>query len=146
MKKEQVDVKNAVVWIPDSKTSNGVAEVPLTEQAVKAFEDQITLAKDGRVSLSKRAQQARLSTNVQDGMDGNPATGQRASTSDLRPALNVRDAFECRRRRRRVGTQLLRQGDAKAFKEYSQMQLQMKGEALQKMNRLANLVRASSVA
>jgi hypothetical protein len=40
----------------------------------------------------------------------------------------------------------LRQGDAKAFKKYSQMQLQMKGEALQNMNRLANEVRASSVA
>jgi hypothetical protein len=35
-------------------------------------------------------------------------------------------------------TQLLRQGDAKVFKKYSQMKLQMKREALQKMNRQAN--------
>ena len=35
-------------------------------------------------------------------------------------------------------TQLLRQGDAKVFKKYSQMKLQMKREALQKMNRKAN--------
>jgi integrase len=35
-------------------------------------------------------------------------------------------------------TQLLRQGDAKVFKKYSQMKLQMKREALEKMNRLAN--------
>ena len=35
-------------------------------------------------------------------------------------------------------TQLLRQGDAKAFKKYSQMKLQMKREALQKLNRKAN--------
>jgi hypothetical protein len=35
-------------------------------------------------------------------------------------------------------TQLLRQGDAKVFKKYSQMQLQMKREALQKLNRVAN--------
>jgi integrase len=35
-------------------------------------------------------------------------------------------------------TQLLRQGDAKVFKKYSQMQLQMKREALQKLNRTAN--------
>ena len=41
MKKEQVDLENAVVWIPDSKTPNGVAEVPLTEIAVEAFRDQI---------------------------------------------------------------------------------------------------------
>jgi integrase len=35
-------------------------------------------------------------------------------------------------------TQLLRQGDAKVFKKYSQMKLQMKREALEKMNRSAN--------
>jgi hypothetical protein len=35
-------------------------------------------------------------------------------------------------------TQLLRQGDAKVFKKYSQMNLQMKREALEKLNRRAN--------
>jgi hypothetical protein len=35
-------------------------------------------------------------------------------------------------------TQLLRQGDAKVFKKYSQMKLQMKREALRKLNRHAN--------
>ena len=35
-------------------------------------------------------------------------------------------------------TQLLRQGDAQVFKRYSQMKLQMKREALQKLNRSAN--------
>jgi hypothetical protein len=35
-------------------------------------------------------------------------------------------------------TQLLRQGDAKVFKKYSQMKLQMKRVALEKMNRQAN--------
>ena len=35
-------------------------------------------------------------------------------------------------------TQLLRQGDAKGFKKYSQMKLQMKREALQKLSRPAN--------
>ncbi len=35
-------------------------------------------------------------------------------------------------------TQLLRQGDAKVFKKYSQMKLQMKREALAKLNRHAN--------
>jgi integrase len=34
--------------------------------------------------------------------------------------------------------QLLRQGDAKVFKKYSQMKLQMKREALVKLNRMAN--------
>jgi len=35
-------------------------------------------------------------------------------------------------------TQLLRQGDAKVFKKYSQIKLQMKREALGKLNRNAN--------
>jgi hypothetical protein len=35
-------------------------------------------------------------------------------------------------------TQLRRRGDAKVFKKYSQMKLQMKREALQKLNRQAN--------
>jgi integrase len=35
-------------------------------------------------------------------------------------------------------TRLLRQGDARVFKKYSQMKLQMKREALQKLNRAAN--------
>jgi integrase len=43
----RVDLKNRVVWIPDSKTPNGVAEVPLTELAVGAFRDQIRLSGDG---------------------------------------------------------------------------------------------------
>jgi len=35
---------NAVVWIPDSKTPNGVAEVPRTPIAVQAFRDQLRLS------------------------------------------------------------------------------------------------------
>jgi hypothetical protein len=34
--------------------------------------------------------------------------------------------------------QLLRQGDAKVFKKYSRMKLQMKRDALEKINRQAN--------
>jgi len=35
-------------------------------------------------------------------------------------------------------TQMLRQSDAQVFKKYSQMKLQMKREALEKLNRRAN--------
>jgi hypothetical protein len=38
MRKDQVGLANAVAWIPESKTPNGVAEVPLTEIAVKPSE------------------------------------------------------------------------------------------------------------
>ena len=44
MKKENLDLANAVVWIPDSKTPNGVEEVPLTPIAVEAFRDQLRLS------------------------------------------------------------------------------------------------------
>ena len=42
IRKDQVDPENTVVWIPDSKTPSGIADVPLTEVAVQAFGDQIT--------------------------------------------------------------------------------------------------------
>ena len=41
-------------------------------------------------------------------------------------------------------TQLLRQGDVKVFKKYSQMKLQMKREALDSINRRANEKSANS--
>jgi integrase len=44
MKKDQVDLETKVVWIPDSKTPNGVGEVPLTDLAVEAIRDQMQLA------------------------------------------------------------------------------------------------------
>ncbi len=47
MKNDQIDLENAVVWIPDSKTPNGVAEVPLTPIAVQAFLDQLRIAGPG---------------------------------------------------------------------------------------------------
>jgi integrase len=43
----QVNLENSLVWIPDSKTPNGIAEVPLTELAVSAFRDQMKLAGAG---------------------------------------------------------------------------------------------------
>ena len=39
MKMDQVDLANGTMWIPDSKTPNGVAEVPLTRLATEAFRD-----------------------------------------------------------------------------------------------------------
>ena len=53
MKKSQLDLQNAVVWIPDSKTPNGVAEVPLTPLAVEAFRDQFRLSSCSRPRCKK---------------------------------------------------------------------------------------------
>jgi integrase len=47
MRKQQVDLANSAVWIADSKTPGGVAEVPLTPIALDAFRSQISLAEPG---------------------------------------------------------------------------------------------------
>ena len=44
MKKEQVDLENRTVPIYDSKTPNGVADVPLAEIALKASESQMAVS------------------------------------------------------------------------------------------------------
>ena len=44
MKKDDLDLPNALVWIPDSKTASGVAEVPLTDVAAEAFRKQIAIS------------------------------------------------------------------------------------------------------
>ena len=41
MKKLQVDMENRVVYIPDSKTPNGVGEMPIPDLAYRAFQAQI---------------------------------------------------------------------------------------------------------
>ena len=48
MRREQVDLQNAVVWIPDSKTPSGRAEVPLTPLAVEAFQAQMAMQQTAR--------------------------------------------------------------------------------------------------
>jgi len=138
MKKDQVDVQNAFVWIPDSKTPNGVAEVPLTELAVTAFEDQMQIA----------GQEPYLFPSEKNPL-GHQTTFKTAWAATLRrakvPYFRIYDLRSTYATRLSAGgvadewvTQLLRQGDAKVFKKYSQMKLQMKREALQKMNRAAN--------
>jgi integrase len=138
MKKEQVDLQNAVVWIPDSKTANGVAEVPLTELAVNAFRDQIQIAGNGPYLFPS-----------DDNPLGHQVTFKTAWSAALRrakvPYFRIYDLRSTYATRLSAGgvadewvTQLLRQGDAKVFKKYSQMKLQMKREALRKMHRTAN--------
>jgi integrase len=138
MKKDQVDLENAVVWIPDSKTANGIAEVPLTEIAVKAFRDQWALAGKSPWLFpsdeNPTGHQKTLKTVWH-------ATLRRAKVPYFR-IYDLRSTYATRLSAGGVAdewvTQLLRQGDAKVFKKYSQMKLQMKREALQKLNRQAN--------
>jgi integrase len=138
MRKDQVDLVNAVVWIPESKTPNGVAEVPLTEIAVKAFRSQLEISGTGPWLFP---------------CDRNPLGYQQTFKNVWKTTLrragvqyfrlyDLRSTYATRLSAGGVAdewvTQLLRQGDSQVFKKYSQMKLQMKREALQKMSRQAN--------
>jgi len=41
---KEVDLENAMVWIPDSKTPNGIAEVPLLDLAREASREQMRIS------------------------------------------------------------------------------------------------------
>jgi len=138
MRKDQVDLVNAVVWIPESKTPDGVAEVPLTEITVKAFRSQFEISGTGPWLFP---------------CDRNPLGYQQTFKNVWKTTLrragihyfrlyDLRSTYATRLSAGGVAdewvTQLLRQGDSQVFKKYSQMKLQMKREALQKMNRQAN--------
>jgi integrase len=146
MRKEQVDIQNAVVWIPDSKTPNGVAEVPLTPLAIQAFSRQRVIAGDGPFLFpsdrNRRGHQTTFKTVWH-------KTLQRARIPYFR-IYDLRSTYATRLSAGGVAdewvTQLLRQGDAQVFKKYSQMKLQMKREALEKLNRRANEMASASPA
>ena len=137
MRKDQVDLANAVVWIPDSKTPNGVAEVPLTDRG-RGVSGPDADRGTGTVLVPERQESDRASDHVQDGLGGDTAACERPVLPDLRFAFDLCDRLSAGGVADEWVTQLLRQGDAKVFKKYSQMKLQMKREALQKMNRSAN--------
>jgi len=138
MKKDKRDLPNAIVWIQDSKTPNGIAEVPLTPLAVDAFRDQLAIAGDGPFlfpsDLNSTGHQVELKTVWQ-------KTLRRAKVPYFR-IYDLRSTYATRLSAGGVAdewvTQLLRQGDSQVFKRYSQMRLQMKREALEKINRQAN--------
>jgi len=138
IKKEQIDLENAVVWIPDSKTPNGIAEVPLTDLALGAFREQLRISGPGPWLFpndeSPTGYQKSLKTVWR-------LTLRRAKVQYFR-IYDLRSTYATRLSAGGVAnewvTQLLRQGDAKVFKRYSQMKLQMKREALKQLNRKAN--------
>jgi integrase len=138
MKKDQVDLSNAYVWIPDSKTPNGIAEVPLTEMARNAFRDQLLLAGNSPWLFPNDS----TSTGYQQSFKKTWSSTLRKANIPYFRLYDLRSTYATRLSAGGVAdewvTQLLRQGDSKVFKKYSQMKLQMKREALEKLNRNAN--------
>jgi integrase len=138
MKQDQVDLQNAVVWIPDSKTPNGIAEVPLSSFAIEAFNSQMAIAAGGSFLFPSNRNPS-----------GHQASFKTVWRKTLRrakiPYFRIYDLRSTYATRLSAGgvadewvTQMLRQSDAQVFKKYSQMKLQMKREALVKINRRAN--------
>jgi len=138
MKKDQIDFFNAVLWIPDSKTPNGVAEIPLSKLALEAFRDQLAISGNGEFlfpsDLNKEGHLRSLRTAWRKAL-------KRAGVPYFR-LYDLRSTYATRLSAGGVADewviQMLRQGDSQVFKKYSQMKLQMKREALAKINRQAN--------
>jgi integrase len=144
MKKDQVDLQNAVVWIPDSKTPNGTAEVPLTSLAIEAFRRQMTIAGESPFLFPSDLNQSGHQTTFKTVWH---KTLRRAKVPYFR-IYDLRSTYATRLSAGGVAdewvTQMLRQGDAQVFKKYSQMKLQMKREALEKLNRRASEMASKS--
>jgi integrase len=139
MRKDEVDLENRLVHIPDSKTPNSEGDMPMTELAWQAFKDQIEEAKgsDYLFPSPKRGRKPHL-TNL-----------RKAWTATLKKAgvpyfslYELRHTFATRLSAGGVAdhfvTQLLRQGDAGVFKRYSQAKLNMMREAMDRLDRKAN--------
>jgi integrase len=128
IRKSQIDFLKAVVWIPDSKTSNGVAEIPLSEVALDAFQKQVAISGTGEFlfpsDLNAKGHLRSLRTAWRE-------TLRRAGI----PYFRLYDLRSTYARLRAGGVadewviQMLRQDDSQVFKKYSQMKLQMKREA-----------------
>ena len=139
MRKDQVDLENGKVHIPDSKTESGVADMPMTELAKEAFRRRMEATTDSDYLFPtwKPASKPHL------------MSFKRIWASTLKRAevryfaiYELRHTFATRLSAGGVAdhfvTQLLRQGDSKVFKRYSHAKLGMMREALNQMDRNAN--------
>jgi integrase len=138
MKKKQIDFINAVLFIPVSKTPNSEVEIPLSKLALEAFRNQVAISGNGEFLFpSDRNNQGHL-TSLRTAWR---KALKRANIGYFR-IYDLRSTYATRLSAGGVADewviQMLRQGDSQVFKKYSQMKLQMKWEALDKINRRAN--------
>lgn len=140
MKKSQVDLENSFVNLSDSKTINGIGDMPITELAHQAFKFQIDSTPVSEYLFptpSKRAKKPYI-TSLRKIWE---KTLRRARVPYF-PLYHLRHTFATRLSAGGVAdhfvTQMLRQGDSRVFKRYSQAKLMMRREALAKLDRQAN--------
>jgi integrase len=124
--------------VVDQAQQLGSAEVPLTPLAVLAFQDQLRIAGSGAYLFPSDKNRSGHQTTLKTVWH---KTLNRAKIPYFR-IYDLRSTYATRLSAGGVAdewvTQMLRQGDAKVFKKYSQMKLQMKREALEKINRQAS--------
>ena len=140
MRKQQVDMQNGIVHLPDSKTVNGIADMPMTERACEAFASQMKQSGDSDYLFP--------SPKI-DSSNPHIATVRKLWDRTLQRAglphfslYELRHTFATRLSAGGVAdhfvTQMLRQGDSLVFKRYSHAKLNMMREALSKLDRQAN--------
>ncbi len=140
IEKQQVDLENRVVHISDSKTPNGVADMPMTDLAYEAFKARIeeTLGSDYLFPTSSKRATKPYITALKKVWT---STLERAGVTHF-PIYHLRHTFATRLSAGGVAdhfvTQMLRQGDSQVFKRYNQAKLNMMREALGKLDRQAN--------
>ena len=121
MKKLQVDMENRMVYIPDSKTPNGVGETPISDLACRVFQAQIE-ATSASEYLFPTPRQKSSRPYIRSLKNIWAATLQRAGVPHF-PIYELRHTFATRLRAGGVAghfvTQMFRQGDSAVFKRYS---------------------------
>jgi integrase len=140
MLKSRVDLQNRVVHIPDSKTPNGIGDMPMTGLAWEAFKAQMNETPTSDYlfpSLSPRATKPYIGS-----LKKAWRTTLRRAEVPYFSLYELRHTFATRLSAGGVSdhfvTQMLRQGDSSVFKRYSQAKLNMMREALARLDRNAN--------
>jgi integrase len=140
MFKSQVDLENRLVHVSDSKTENGIGDMPMTELAYTAFKGQMEESASSQYLFPRRAECGRKpyicslkkawrTTLKRAGVPYFSLYELRHTFATRLSAGGVADHFV---------TLMLRQGHAGVFKRYSQAKLNMMREALDRLDRRAN--------
>jgi integrase len=140
IKKSQVDLENSFIHLPDSKTTSGIGDMPMTGLAREAFRAQIESAPRSEYVFPSPSPTA-TKPYVTSLRKIWAKTLRRAEVPYF-PIYHLRHTFATRLSAGGVAdhfvTQMLRQGDSQVFKRYSQAKLNMMREALTRIDRQAN--------